>query len=203
MSLGDAYEAVREELIDGVDDDHDLAVELDPKDLKGANKHLRAIARYTHDRDDFIEVAEGEIAELQRAIDEARAHAEVGILFHAAVLERFHRAILEKFPNRLSIKLPGGDLTSEAQQPEWTFLDEFVAWCLANDREDLLLDEKPAPARAPDKKAAKAALTQPVLDDDGKEIGRELGKLADGTEVPGVTVVERGRKFGYKLRGRE
>lgn len=201
MSLYEAYEAVQDDLIAGTDEE---VADIAEGDLLTADRLLRAIARVTYDRDDYIQVAEAEIDELRGGIEDAKANADAQLERLLGILERFHRAVLEKFPNRLSIKLPSGQLTSSAQQPEWEWEADgtvFRDWCLEH-RPDLLADPPPPPAPKVKVVDAKAALTLPIVDEAGKEIGREYGKFVDGTEPPGVKVIERGRKFTPKPKPR-
>jgi hypothetical protein len=201
VTLREAWDDVQDQLIAGTDAE---VADIDEGDLLTADRLLRAIYRIEHDRDDYIEVAAAEMDELRVGIEDAKTNAQAQLDRLYATLERFHRAVLEKHPNRLSIKLPSGTLTSTAQQPEWEWEGDgavFRDWCRANDHSDLL-----TVPQLPDPKVkvadAKAALTLPIVDADGKEIGREYGKFVDGTEPPGVKITDRGRKFTPKPKPR-
>jgi len=117
-------------------------------------------------------------------------------------LVRYHAAVLAKEPDRLNISLPDGDLVSRMGQPKWEFTDEqrFIAWCVENNRPELLR-YAPAPPPEIDKKEVKKALT--VRDEKGRPIMRGVVPVAeedvDGLQsyatAPGLTVHEAQRKF--------
>jgi Bacteriophage Mu Gam like protein len=205
MSLRDSVDAVDALLIDDAEPDEGYEAEppeLGANDLIRADQHLRAIARITRDRDDFVEVANAEIVRLGEAIAEINAAADRQVAWHAEVLERFHRAVLSLIPQRLTIKLPHGELVSRKQQPVWTWEADgtvFRDWCVQNQRYDLL-NVQPAPLPKVAVAEAKKALTQPIVDEAGREVGAEYGHFATGEIPPGVSVDLRDRSFTYKLR---
>jgi hypothetical protein len=157
-----------------------------PAGTVAASGMLRSLDRLRRQLAEARETAAGEHARVDewlRAVTE-RVTAQTAWLETALAL--YHQHCLLEDPARKTIDLPAGTLKARAQQPEWQFdPDKFVTWAALND--PTLLRRRPAPAPEIDKTKAKTVLADHVKD------GRVV--TAAGEIVPGVAVVERGRKY--------
>lgn len=195
MSIAEEYEALAEQLAGPVEDYDDEPVQLEVRDQDGANRHLRHVARIRRELADAEEVIAAEQARLTAWAEERRARAAREEAWHLGILENYARACLALNPKLKTIKLPEGDLTLRAQDPEWAWEKDgevFRDWCLEHHPE-LLHPQAPAPPRKVALVEAKKALTVTV----GKE--KVYGVFEGGEIPPGVKATVREEKFDIRL----
>lgn len=102
-------------------------------------------------------------------------------------LEQFHQERLAADPKEKTIRLPAGDLTMRAQQPEWVYGDiDKLTGILSVYRGDLVR-VKEEPDKVALKKAARIQDGKVFIEDPNGELH----------ELP-ITVTERGPKFEFK-----
>ena len=160
-------------------------------DTTDAIVKLRILARIRREIDEHETILE---AEQQRLRDwheqrmEMLTHQEA---WATASLAQFHAAMLRDNPKATTLDLPGGKLVARKQQPAWEFGPEFVAWAMAA-APDLVRIPEPVPA--PDKAAAKKALTITGESGEGVPVVDAQGEL-----VPGVAVTFRPVKHSVEL----
>ena len=126
-------------------DDETLAIDQPDQppivdDLQGAARLARRIARLANDRAEIEATAQAEIARIQSWLED-RAF---GIDRARSWLERGLRAYMES-SGTLTTSLPAGTARLRPPRPRIDVTDEeaFVAWAVANQREDLL-SKRPA-----------------------------------------------------------
>lgn len=183
------------------DDDPDF--EADPvaaESLEQASRWLRKIAVMDRKRAEVSRLADAE----RSRIAEWELEQTLPILKQREWLERscllLAAALRARDPRTASWSTPNGTLKTTRQQPEWVWDDPETAtkWLLEY-RPDLLADEKPAPARVPDKNAVKKAAELPAK----HAVGDEVTPMVDAGEVfaelPGVRVVFRDVKCEIEL----
>lgn len=96
----------------------------------------RALARVRHFRKQAADVdsvfaseiaaAEAEVQRLKTAREDALKPWQRRESWYTFALEQFARAQLAADPKLKTIKLPAGELTMRAQQPEWNYGDDLV-----------------------------------------------------------------------------
>lgn len=133
-------------------------------------------------------VLQQELEKVRKRREEALKLYERRMGWYLFALEEFHQARLQADPKEKTIKLPAGDLTLKAQQPEWDYGEtDAVTAVLRLYRPELVrVEEKPDKAAL--KKAARVYADGNVYIEDGNG---ELHQLP-------ITVTERPPKFDFK-----
>lgn len=162
---------------------HEPDWESDPvaaTDTTDAIAKLRLLARIEREIAVVDETYQAEAVKLtdwanarMDTLEARKAHVE-------ASLAQFHDAVLRDDPKAKTIDLPTGTLKVRAQPAVWEFGPEFVAWAMSA-APDLVRFPEPVPA--PDKVAAKKALTITGESGEGVPVVDAQGEL-----VPGVSV---------------
>jgi hypothetical protein len=189
MSVAESWQALEDDLC-GPEPDYE-APPVEIPDLAEANRELARLARVRRQRATDREIAEAQIAQVEKWLEARDAHHQARAEYHLERLRHFHEAALTLDPTAKTLSLPNGTLRARALQPEWDFdEDKFLPWAFENMTDAVRL-------RAPevDKAAAKAQLTR--RDEKGRAVA--YGITDDGETPPGVTVTERGLSFIVEL----
>jgi phage host-nuclease inhibitor protein Gam len=189
------YEENREQVESLGDGEHVAAPAITLPTLEDAQRAARRVAYLRKKASELELVFASEEAVLLAELEKVRLRKAEAVKpyerrmgWYLFALEEFHRARLAEDPKEKTIRLPSGDLSMRAQQPEWIYTDPATVTTVLHMYRTDLVRVKQETDKTALKKAARVQDGKVFIEDDNGELH----------ELP-ITVQDRPPKFEFKV----